>query len=69
MNSFSEAQITDHEFNSLAPRQQEQIRRNALAARPHLGYPMIHPGLRTPRTPGPVPVNALRRTDWLKGKV
>ncbi|KAI0781463.1 hypothetical protein BD413DRAFT_505560 [Trametes elegans] len=58
---YSEKIVTDKEFDSLPPRQQEQLRRYAqsASAAPNWQY----------YSPAPAPPTQFRRADWLRDKI
>ncbi|KAI8974263.1 hypothetical protein BD414DRAFT_498622 [Trametes punicea] len=58
---YSEKLVTDKEFDSLPPRQQEQLRRYAASASAAPNWQFY--------SPAPAPPTQYRRADWLREKV
>ncbi|OSD02109.1 hypothetical protein PYCCODRAFT_1411493 [Trametes coccinea BRFM310] len=59
---YSEKMVTDKEFESLPPRQQEQLRRYAASASTAGNWGQFY-------SPAPAPPTSYRRADWLREKV
>ncbi|CDO71897.1 hypothetical protein BN946_scf184940.g44 [Trametes cinnabarina] len=59
---YSEKMVTDKEFESLPPRQQEQLRRYAASAASTGNWGQYY-------SPAPAAPTAYRRADWLREKV
>ncbi|KAH9890514.1 hypothetical protein C8Q73DRAFT_704565 [Cubamyces lactineus] len=59
---YSDKMVTDKEFESLPPRQQEQLRRYAASAAGSGGNWQFY-------SPAPAPPTQYRRADWLREKV